>query len=145
MAVEPTSPPAGRMTDERRAAFRLFAQAHLRSRAERAVYVALPPHGTDPLSVAELCAAAHLDHHDTDQVLRRFAAAGVAEVVEARGERRYRLRREAAGGVVDPVCGMVVPPGSGHEVDGDLGVARFCSVQCLMTWRSAGGRPAGNP
>lgn len=117
-------------------AFARFARAHLPSAPERSIYRVLAATADRAWAVAELAAAAGVTHHDADQALRRFAAAGIVHDTQVRGRgHRYRwhpemayLRAGTAGDrAVDPVCGMPVPPGSAHvERHADTEVS-FCS------------------
>ena len=126
--------------------FLRFARAHLLTAAERAVYRILASDGAREWSVAEVASAAAVSHHEADQALRRFAAAGiVTHTHPSGGPHRYRwgtgmayLQSAAdAGALIDPVCGMPVPADAPH-VAGDGGTkVRFCSLPCLVRWRSS--------
>lgn len=122
-----------------------FARAHLPSHAERAIYPVLAGEADRDWTVGEVAAAASVSHHEADQALRRFASAGIVEHNHLRGQgHRYRwhpdmdyLRQgRVTGPAVDPVCGMPVPHGAPHTArDGETEV-RFCSLPCLVRWRS---------
>src|SRR3546814_20193849 len=48
----------------------------------------------------------------------------------------YLRDGDVDGRVIDPVCGMPASPGTPHTaVDGD-DVVQFCSLACLVRWRS---------
>ena len=126
-------------------AFVRFAKVHLPTNAERAIYPVLagaPDHDWTP---GEVAAAAKVSHHEADQALRRFASAGIVDHSHLRGQgHRYRwhpdmryLRQDAvSSSAVDPVCGMPVPPETPHSaLDGDTEI-RFCSLPCLVRWKS---------
>lgn len=95
----------------------------------------------------EVASHAAVSHHEADQALRRFPAAGIVTRLDLPGRpHRYRWTLEMghlADGtttsgweVVDPVCGMPVPadsPHIGHDVDLDV---RFCSLACLVRWNA---------
>lgn len=126
-------------------AFLRFARAHLGDRAERAVYAVVAAGPPAEWSAGEVAAHAGVSHHQADQVLRRFAAAGIVERVATRPHRylwapamAYLFDgRTGDGDPIDPVCGMPVPFGTTHIArDGDREV-RFCSLPCLVRWRRA--------
>ena len=129
-----------------------FARAHLPSTPERVIYPVLAGSPDRDWTAGDLAAAAGVSHNEADQALRRFAAAGIVHHTHMSGHgHRYRWGPEMAylhdGTTIalptDPVCGMPVPPGTPHTArDGD-GQVRFCSLPCLVRWRSdqRGGRP----
>jgi len=129
-------------------AFERFARAHLGDRVERAVYAVVAAHPAREWAVREVAAHARVSHHEADQALRRFAAAGIVARIDLPGRSdRYRWileMRDLADGPsaagqqpIDPVCGMPVPPDSPHVAhDGDLDV-RFCSLPCLVRWNAS--------
>lgn len=131
--------------------FGRFARAHLGDRVLRRVYAVVAADGDAAWTAGEAAAQAKVSHHEADQALRHFAAAGiVARVGSPGGPRRYRwaLATGDHAGVgidgtepaIDPVCGMAVPAESPHVArDGDREV-RFCSLPCLVRW-NAGPRP----
>jgi len=126
-------------------AFVRFARAHLPGKTERAVYPVVASTPDRDWTPGEVAAAAGVSHHEADQTLRRFAAAGIVDHRRVPGHgHRYRWHAEMAylrdgdleGLTIDPVCGMPVPPGTPHTaLDGDE-VLRFCSLACLVRWRS---------
>lgn len=129
-------------------AFERFARAHLGDRTERAVYAVVAGTPATEWAVGEVAAHATVSHHEADQALRRFAAAGIVTRLDLPGRpHRYRwtleMRYLADGrttpgwDLVDPMCGMPVPADSPHVAhDGDLDV-RFCSLPCLVRWNAA--------
>lgn len=126
-------------------AFVRFAKAHLPSKAERTIYPVLAGAPERDWTAGEVAPAAGVSHHEADQALRRFASAGIVDHSHVRGQgHRYRwhpdmayLRQgDVSGAAIDPVCGMPVPPGTPHTAhDGDADVS-FCSLPCLVRWRS---------
>ena len=131
-------------------AFLQFARAHLLTAADRAVYPVLAADRARAWTAGEVAAQAGVSHHEADQALRRFAAAGIVTHSRSPGAPHryqwtaamaYLFGLETTVQFVDPVCGMPVPEDSPHVVhDGDRDV-RFCSLPCLVRWRSgAAGR-----
>lgn len=126
-------------------AFARFAQAHLPTSTERAIYPVLAGAPHRDWKAGEVASAAGVSHHEADQALRRFASAGIVDHSHVRGRgHRYRWHPEMAylrhGELsslpVDPVCGMPVPPGTLHSArDGDTEIS-FCSLPCLVRWTS---------
>ena len=126
--------------------FARFVRAHLPTDSERAVFWVLAESEAMTWTVPAVARDARISDHYADQVLRRFASAGIVERVDDGRPRRYRWRAEmsyfhhhaAPVGTLDPVCGMPVPPDSAHRAvdDGGNDVA-FCSVPCLVRWRHA--------
>lgn len=124
-----------------------FARAHLRTRAQRAVYQTV---GSNPESwwrAAEIAAHKDLDHAEIDQALRSFAAAGILhERTHPSGGRIYRWhdelrylfqRTSPPADLIDPVCGMPVDtdsPHTGHDATGV--VVHFCSTWCRAAHRA---------
>ena len=126
-------------------AFVRFAKVHLPTNAERAIYPVLAGAPDRDWTAGEVAAAAGVSHHEADQALRRFASAGIVDHSHVRGQsHRYRWHpdmgylREGAddGAAIDPVCGMPVPPGTPHTARADDTEIRFCSLPCLVRWRS---------
>ena len=127
-------------------AFARFARAHLPTPAERAVYPVLAGVSDGRWTAGEVAAAAGVSHHEADQALRRFAAAGIVDRIRVRGRSdHYRWHpemsylREGHNGdlPIDPVCGMPVPPDTAHvAADHDGASFSFCSLPCLVRWRS---------
>lgn len=124
----------------------LFARAHLRSRAARAVYAVLAG-GTDEWwSTEEVAGHVRLDAVEVDQTLRRFAAAGIVD--ERRDEHGPRYRWSAgmrylfdtgdtgdtAAADVDPVCGMPVDASARFDLQVGERHLRFCSLECKLTY-----------
>ena len=128
--------------------FDRFARAHLGDRALRAIYAVMAADPAAEWTVGEVAVHAKVSHHEADQALRRFAAAGIVAHMAAPGRpHRYQWALTAddpaevdiAGReqAIDPVCGMSVPAGSRHVArDGDREV-RFCSLPCLVRWNAA--------
>lgn len=131
-------------------AFVRFAKVHLPTNAERAIYPVLAADSDREWTAGEVAAAARVSHHEADQALRRFASAGIVDHSHVRGQgHRYRWHPDmsylrqgfVSGSAIDPVCGMPVPPGSPHTArDGDAEVS-FCSLPCLVRWKSDRRRP----
>lgn len=135
--------------------FERFARAHLGDRILRAMYAVMAADPAAEWTAGEVAAHAKVSHHEADQALRRFAAAGIVALVDAPGRpHRYRWTLgelapvDIDGGeeAIDPVCGMSVPPESRHVArDGDREI-RFCSLPCLVRWNAGarrGSRAAG--
>ena len=137
-------------TDPDDTPFRRFARAHLPTAVDRAVFGVIADSETTTWTVAVVARDACVSALETDQVLRRFAAAGILERVDDKGRpRRYRwrpamsyLRRGTSPtGSPDPVCGMPVASDSAHRAVGDDGEEMlFCSLPCLVRWRRATAR-----
>jgi hypothetical protein len=133
------------MADRRESLLARFMGAHLPTDVERAVFWVLAGSLDRVWTRAEVANDAQVSDHEADQALRRFRSAGILEqLAERGGPRRYRWRAEMAylhngtdpAGRLDPVCGMPVPADSPHVAnDGDSEVA-FCSLPCLVRWRS---------
>lgn len=136
------------MTD-RASPFAALARAHLRTRAERAVFGVVAASSGRWWTAPAAARAAGVDEIDADQALRRFAAAGIVEQELGRTDgSRYRYRAEMAylstggdteedGELRDPVCGMPVAPDTPHVADDHGHVVRFCSLPCLVLWQRA--------
>jgi YHS domain-containing protein len=138
------------MTDHRPSAFGVFARTHLRSAAERAIFAVVASaagHWWSAAAAARAARQAHVTEHETDQTLRRFAAAGIVEQRADADGRRYRYRAEMAylhddtdldDELRDPVCGMPVAADAPHTANDDEGhTVRFCSILCLLRWQRA--------
>ena len=136
---------------------RLFAGVHLRSSAERAVYAVVAGGPERAWSSAEVARHAALELHEVDQVLRRFAGAGIVECSDDGRVRRYRWAAAMAylfddvqmvagpGTSLDPVCGMPVPVGSPYRRDGAGGLVLFCSAVCVARYDAAVRRGGSRP
>lgn len=134
------------MTRHGRSAFEALARAHLRSAEERAVFGVIASGPARWWSVTEAARAAHVEQLDTDQALRRFAAAGIVAQGDQPNQYRYRdqmryLTNECAFDATDarrdPVCGMPVTadaPYVAHEPGREV---LFCSLPCLLRWQRA--------
>lgn len=136
------------MTGNRASAFEALARAHLRTRAERAVFAVVAASSGRWWSAPAAARAAGVDEIDADQALRRFGAAGIVEHEAGSAGNRYRYRAEMAylsaagdaeeeGELRDPVCGMPVAPDTPHVADDHGRVVRFCSLPCLVRWQRA--------
>jgi len=135
------------VTGNRSSAFEALARAHLRTRAERAVFAVVAASSGRWWTAPAAARAAGVDEIDADQALRRFGAAGIVEQEPGRtAGSRYRYRTEmaylSAGGhteedseLRDPVCGMPVAPDTPHVADDHGRVVRFCSLPCLVRWQ----------
>jgi YHS domain-containing protein len=125
--------------------FALFAGVHLRTPPDRRVYATLAGTPARIWPVGELAAHAHVSHREADAALRRFTAAGIADRLEPDHHRRYRWSAvmgflTGADGVdagIDPVCGMPVDDATAHVVEHDGITVRFCSLPCVVLWRSS--------
>lgn len=133
------------MTHPERTLFSRFSDAHLASDVERAVFSVLAGSQSRTWTVADVAREAHVSDHQADQSLRRFSAAGVLERADGPGHpRRYRWRPEMAylrdgnepPGRQDPVCGMPVPVDNPHTAVEEGREIAFCSLQCLVRWRT---------
>lgn len=122
-----------------------FMGAHLPTGVDRAVFWALAGSLDRRWTRAEVAGEAQVSDHEADQALRRFRSAGILEQVADRGgPRRYRWSAEMAylhngtdpAGRIDPICGMPVPADSPHVADADGRAVAFCSLPCLVRWRS---------
>jgi YHS domain-containing protein len=125
--------------------FNKFATAHLLTDVERDAFWALAHSLQRVWTAGGLAREAKVSDHEADQALRRFKAAGIVELLdEGCRPRRYRWRPEMdylhdtsePTGRRDPVCGMPVPAYSPHLVDHDGRELGFCSLRCLVRWRS---------
>ena len=133
------------MTDQQDSSFVLFARAHLRTEAARAVFGVLADSPERDWTAAAVAKHAGVSDGEADHALRRFGAAGVVERLSEPGRpRRYRWRPEMAylsrgnapSGERDPVCGMPVPSDTPHVADDGGRQMRFCSLPCLVLWRT---------
>lgn len=122
-----------------------FAQAHLRTRAERAVYFTLVAQLADSWSAVEIASLKELDVGTVEAVLDRYADAGVVGVVDTTTGLRYRWRSDmsylfgasSAVTMIDPVCGMTIPDGTPHWLQDGWGTLWFfCCSTCLATFRA---------
>lgn len=124
-----------------------FASAHLRTRAQRAVYRAVGSNPESWWSAVEIAKHAGFDHAEVDQVLRSFAGAGILhERTHPSGARLYCWYHELRylfdgtaprAELVDPVCGMPVAadsPHTGHDPTG--ATVAFCSRWCQAAHRA---------
>lgn len=124
-----------------------FAQAHLRTPAERAVYFTLVAQLAQSWSAVEIADLRGLDLGTVEAVLDRYADAGVVAVVDSAIGLRYRwcsdmsyLSRAGSGGftMIDPVCGMTTDGETPHRLEDGSGALRlFCSSLCLATFRAS--------
>lgn len=126
--------------------FARFRSAHLPTKPERAVFSVLAGSRDRVRTVASVARDAGVSDHEADQALRRFHAAGILERIDDPGRpRRYRWRPEMAYlhdgseplGRVDPVCGMPVAPDTPHVVEEEGREVAFCSLPCLVHWRTS--------
>ena len=123
-----------------------FAQVHLRTPAERAVYFTLVAQFAESWSAVEIANLKGLDVVPVEAVLDRYADAGVVDVVHSETGLRYRwcsdmsyLFGAASSGVtmIDPVCGMTTDGETPHWLEDGSGTLRlFCSSLCLATFRA---------
>ena len=123
-----------------------LARAHLRRPEERAVFAVVAGAPGRVWTSAQAAHAAHVDELETDQTLRRFAAAGIVEVVHSDRARHYRyaagmdyldVAKDAwlTSELRDPVCGMPVVADTPHTArDPDGPTVHFCSLTCLTRW-----------
>ena len=126
--------------------FTRFARAHLSTRAERAVYLALVSASHESRTAGELAAATGLDRAKVLRVLDRFETSGIAEREEGPDGPRFRWRADmeylfegpdASAGWVDPVCAMPVTLDTPYRATDNLGgELRFCSSVCLAEFRA---------
>lgn len=126
--------------------FTRFARAHLSTRAERAVYLALVGASHGSRTADELAAASVLDRDEVVRVLDRFEKSGIAERDAGPDGPRYLWRadmdylfesRDASAGWIDPVCAMPVTLDTPHRATDNLGgEQRFCSSLCLAEFRA---------
>lgn len=146
----PTRPSTGAI-----GSFEAFAQIHLGSAEERAVYRCFARDAEGCRSDAEVALEADLDPATATWVLERFRDAGLIERVDGnryrwRPSHRYALRRgEPNGGMRDPVCGMRVGIDARHHAEDLFGHTEyFCSERCLaafLAWPSAFTRRPDRP
>ena len=123
-----------------------FAQVHLRTRAERAVYFTLVAQLAESWSAVEIASLKDLDVGTVEAVLDRYADAGVVDVVDSATGLRYRWCSDmsyligaasSAVTMIDPVCGMTIAGGTPHWLeDGSRTLWLFCSSICLATFRA---------
>ena len=132
-----------------------FARRHLRTRAERAVYLTLVAQEAESWSAAEIAGRQRLDARDIERILQAYEVAGIVEAAGATGDRRYRWRSDMnylLGGVsdspgrTDPVCGMPVAEERPCRTNDLFGrPRRFCSSLCLAAFRAFQGAFSGPP
>lgn len=123
-----------------------FAEVHLRTSADRAVYFTLVAQLAESWSAVEIANLKDLDLGTVEAVLDRYAHAGVVDVVDSEIGLRYRWRSDmsyvfdvGSGGrtMLDPVCGMTVTDWTPHRFeDGPKELWLFCSANCLATFRA---------
>lgn len=127
-----------------------FAQVHLRTRAERAVYFTLVAQIADSWSAAEIASLKELDVGTVQAVLDRYMDAGVVAAVDSETGLRYRWRSDmsylfgtsSAVTMIDPVCGMTIPDGTPHWLQDGWGkLWLFCSSTCVATFRAKSSNP----
>ena len=121
-----------------------FAQRHLATPAEQAVYAALVSHQGRLWSATDLGSQAALAPAAAARILRQYAAAGIVEEAE---DGRYRWRADLSylfgnhgdgPASLDPVCDMPVTADSPYRSIGAQGrVWRFCSSVCLAAFTAA--------
>jgi YHS domain-containing protein len=133
------------MSDRADSLFSQFATAHLLTDAERAVFEVLADSLQRVWTAGGVAREAGVSDHEADRALRRFNVAGIVERLDdSCRPRRYRWRPEMGylhhtsepSGRRDPVCGMPVPADSPHIVVHDGQEVVFCSLRCLVRWRS---------
>lgn len=123
-----------------------FAQVHLRTPAERAVYFTLVAQLAETWSAVEIASLKDLDVETVETVLDRYADAGVVNVVHSETGFRYRWCSDmrylfgvgsSAVTMIDPVCGMTTDGETPHWLEDGPGTRRlFCSSICLTTFRA---------
>ena len=123
-----------------------FADKHLRTPAERAVYLTLVSQEAPSWSAAEMAQLNGLDPREAERILQDYKSSGVVEGTGIPGGRRYRWRSDMNylfDGVsdspewVDPVCGMFVTAESPYRAtDRHRRPRRFCSSMCLAAFRA---------
>lgn len=123
-----------------------FAQLHLRTRAERAVYFTLVAQLAESWSAVEIAKLQDVDVGTVEAVLDRYADAGVVDVVDSAFGLRYRWCSDlsylstagsSAGTMIDPVCGMTTDGETPHWLeDGSGTLWLFCSSLCVATFRA---------
>lgn len=123
--------------------FVLFAGVHLRTVAERRVYAAVAGAPERVWPVGDVAAQAQVSHREADEALRRFLAAGIVDRIDAAHRRyrwsaamRYLATPDMQDDSIDPVCGMPVDGTTAHVVEHDGVMLRFCSLPCVVLWRS---------
>ena len=123
-----------------------FARAHLRTRAERAVYFTLVAQLAPSWSAAEIARVKDLDVRSVAAVLDRYAGVGIVEVIEAPAGRRYQWRSDmsylfgsgpTAPELVDPVCGMTVEQRTPYRLEDGPQLWVFCAPVCMATFQAA--------
>jgi YHS domain-containing protein len=125
----------------------LFARAHLRTRAERAVYFTLVAQLAKSWSALELARLKGLDLPTVQAILERYAVAGIVEVSDASDGSRYQWRSDmtylfrgspSAAEFIDPVCGMTVDESTPYRVTDAFGRRwLFCARVCLTNFQHA--------
>lgn len=125
--------------------FNQFATAHLLTDVERDVFWVLAASPQRVWTAGDVAREARVSDHEAVRALRQFSLAGIVERLdEPCRPRRYRWRPEMGylhrtsepTGRCDPVCGMRVPADSPHIVVQDGREVVFCSLRCLVRWRS---------
>lgn len=124
-----------------------FARAHLRTRAQRAVYFTLVAQLAESWSALELARLKDLDPTTVQAVLDQYAAVGIVEVADAPHGSRYYWRADMSylfdGGpsapeLIDPVCGMTVDESTPYRVTDAFGRRwLFCARVCMTTFQGA--------
>lgn len=127
-----------------------FADIHLRTAAERAVYFTLVAQLAESWSIAEIAALKGLDERELKAILERYEAAGIVRGTPSPSEQRFHWRSDMnylfgnpdSAGPADPICGMPVTDDSPYRVtDGFRRQILFCSAMCLAAFRELGGTP----
>jgi len=123
-----------------------FAQVHLRTSAEQAVYFTLVAQLAESWSAVEIAALKDLDVGTVQAVLDRYADASVVDVVDSAIGLRYRwcsdlsylaTEGSAGGTMIDPVCGMTTDGETPHWLEDGAGrLWLFCSSLCEATFRA---------
>lgn len=123
-----------------------FAQVHLSTPAERAVYFTLVAQLADSWSAVEIASLKGLDVKAVEAVLDRYADVGVVAIVESEVGVRYRWCSDmrylfGAGSsevtMIDPVCGMTIDAATPYRMaDGSGTLWLFCSSTCLASFRA---------
>lgn len=123
-----------------------FAQVHLRTPAERAVYFTLVAQLAESWAAVEIASLKGIDLATVEAVFDRYADAGVVDVVDSPTGVRYRwcpdmsyLSKAGLSGVtrIDPVCGMTTDGETPHWLEDGSGTRwLFCSPLCLATFRA---------
>ena len=110
------------------------------------MYFTLVAQLAESWSAVEIASLKDIDVGTVEEVLDRYADAGVVDVVHSETGLHYRWRSDMSylsrGGssavtMIDPVCGMTTDGETPHRLeDGSGNLWLFCSSLCLATFQA---------